>query len=93
MQRFLRSSSAALVLALALSGSAQAGPLREPASPGRVSLIESFREWLRSLTPQPGGLTILWEEEGSIMDPDGRPTGSLSQEPRPDAGGIMDPDG
>ena len=51
MRRFLRSSSAALALALALSGSAQAGQFREPASPSRVSLIESFQEWLRSLAP------------------------------------------
>jgi hypothetical protein len=92
MRRFLRSSSAALALALALSGSAQAGQLREAASPSRVSLIESFQEWFRSLVPHPGGLGVLWEEEGGIMDPDGRPTGS-SQEPGSDAGGIMDPDG
>jgi hypothetical protein len=92
MRRFLRSGSAALALALALSGSAQAGQLREPASSGRVSLIENFQEWLRSLGPHPGGLGGLWEEEGSIMDPDGRPTGS-SQEPGSDAGSIMDPDG
>ena len=70
MRRFLRSGSAALALALALSGSAQAGQLREPAS-SRVSLIEDFQEWLRSLGPHPGGLGVLWEEEGSIMDPDG----------------------
>jgi hypothetical protein len=92
MQRFLRSNSVALVLALALSVSAQAGPLREPASPARFSLIEAFQGWLRSLTPHTGGLSVLWEEEGSIMDPDGRPTDS-SQEPGSDAGSIMDPDG
>jgi hypothetical protein len=91
MRRFLRSGSAALALALALSGSAQAEQFREPAS-SRVSMIENFQEWLRSLAPHPGGLGVLWEEEGSIMDPDGRPTGS-SQEPGSDAGSIMDPDG
>jgi hypothetical protein len=71
MRRFLRSSSVALVLALALSGAAQAGPIRERASPVRVSLFETFQVWLRSLAPHPGGLTVLWEEEGSIMDPNG----------------------
>jgi hypothetical protein len=92
MRRFLRSGSAALALALALSGSAQAGQLREPAFPGRVSLVQNFQEWLRSFAPHLGGLAVLWEEEGGIMDPDGRPTGS-SQEPGSDAGGFMDPDG
>jgi hypothetical protein len=92
MRRFLRSGSAALALALALSGSAQAGPLREPASPDRVSLIESFQEWFRSLAPHVGGLAVFWEEEGGIMDPNGHPTGS-SQAPGSDAGSIMDPDG
>lgn len=92
MRRFFRSGSVALALALALSGSVQAGPIREPASPGRVSLFESFQEWLRSLTPRLGGLAVLWEEEGGIMDPNGRPTGS-SPMPGPDAGGIMDPNG
>lgn len=91
MRRFLCSGSVALALALALSGSAQAGPIREPGFSGRVSLFESFQEWLRSLTPRLG-LAVLWEEEGGIMDPNGRPTG-LSQEPGPDAGGIMDPNG
>jgi hypothetical protein len=37
----------------------------------RVSLIEAFQEWLRSFTPHPGSLSVLWEEEGGIMDPDG----------------------
>ena len=71
MRRFLSSSSAAFALALALSGAAQAGPVRERAAPVRVSLFETFQEWLRSLAPHPSGLTVLWEEEGSIMDPDG----------------------
>ena len=71
MRRFLCSGSVALALALALSGSAQAGPIREPASPGRASLFESFQEWLQSLTPRLSGLAVLWEEEGSIMDPNG----------------------
>ena len=91
MRRFLRSGSAALALALALSGSAQAGPIREPA-PVRVSLIESFQKWLRSLTTPPGSLAVLWEEAGGIMDPNGQPTGSPPA-PSSDAGGFMDPDG
>jgi hypothetical protein len=36
----------------------------------RFSLVEGFQEWLRSLV-QPGSLSVLWEEEGSIMDPNG----------------------
>lgn len=71
MRRCLRSGFAALALALVLSGSAQAGPLREQASPSRASLLETIQEWLRFLTPQPVGLAALWDEEGSIMDPDG----------------------
>jgi hypothetical protein len=65
------SSSAALALALALCGSAQAGPLREQVPGDRVSLIEAFQGWLRSVVPHIGGLSFLWEEEGSIMDPNG----------------------
>jgi hypothetical protein len=37
----------------------------------RASLIEAFQEWLRSLTPHPGSLSVLWEEEGGIMDLNG----------------------
>jgi hypothetical protein len=37
----------------------------------RVSVVEGFQEWLRALLGQPGSLSVLWEEEGSIMDPDG----------------------
>jgi hypothetical protein len=37
----------------------------------RVSLVEGFQEWLRSLLGQPDSLSVLWEEAGSIMDPDG----------------------
>jgi hypothetical protein len=71
MRRFLRSSSVALALALALSGAAQAGLVRERAAPVRASLFETFQEWLRALAPHPSGVAVLWEEEGSIMDPDG----------------------
>jgi hypothetical protein len=35
------------------------------------SLIEALQEWFRFLTPSPGGLSVLWEEEGGIMDPNG----------------------
>jgi hypothetical protein len=37
----------------------------------RVSLVEGFQEWLRSLLDHPVSLSVLWEEAGSIMDPDG----------------------
>jgi hypothetical protein len=37
----------------------------------RFSLVEGFQEWLRSFLGQPGSLSVLWEEAGSIMDPDG----------------------
>jgi hypothetical protein len=37
----------------------------------RFSLFEGFQEWLRSLLGQPDSLSVLWEEEGSIMDPNG----------------------
>ena len=71
MRRFLRFGFAVLVLSLALSGAAQAGPIRKPASSVRVPLLESFQKWLRSLAHHPTGLSGLWEEEGGIMDPDG----------------------
>ena len=37
----------------------------------RFSLVEEVQEWLRSLLGRPDSLSGLWEEEGSIMDPDG----------------------
>jgi hypothetical protein len=37
----------------------------------RVSLVEGFQEWLQALLGKPGSLSGLWEEAGSIMDPDG----------------------
>ena len=92
MRRVLRSGFTALALVFVLSESAQAGLLGETASPGRASLFATFQEWIRSFVHHPTSLAVLWEEEGSIMDPNGRPTGS-SQEPQSDAGSIMDPNG
>jgi hypothetical protein len=46
------------------------------------AMLERFAVWLGHALP---GVAALWEEEGGIMDPNGR-DGT-------DEGGIMDPDG
>lgn len=90
MPRLFR-PAAALALALMLAGSAQAGPIvRRAAPPGPTALLDLLQNWLRSLrTVQP---SPIWEEEGSIMDPNGR-DGTAPPRPGQDAGGIMDPNG
>ena len=37
----------------------------------RFALVEGVQEWLRSLLDRPDSLSGFWEEEGSIMDPNG----------------------
>lgn len=94
MPRLLRPVAAALVLALFLAGSAQAGPIaRRAAPPGPAALLDLLQSWLQSLRlPDPARLSPVWEEEGSIMDPNGR-DGTAPPKPGQDAGGIMDPNG
>jgi hypothetical protein len=93
MHRIVRSISAALALALVTAASAQAGPVQGRAAPETPAVLETLQGWLASLWTTPAaGLSRIWEEEGSIMDPDGRPTGT-PQVPGQDAGSIMDPDG
>lgn len=91
MSRTLRSTSTALALTLLLAGAAQAQPLRDRTGP---AVLDLFRGWISSLWTPPGGavLSSAWEEEGGVMDPDGRPAPS-SQGEGADAGGVMDPDG
>ena len=96
MTRLFRPVAAALALALFLAGSAQAGPIsRRDAPPGPAALLDLLQGWLLSLRtalPDPARLSPVWEEEGGIMDPDGR-DGTAPPKPGQDAGSIMDPDG
>jgi len=96
MHRLFRPAAAALVLALLLAGSAQAGPIaRRAAPPGPVAFLDLFQDWLCSLRtalPDTAGLSPVWEQEGSIMDPNGR-DGTAPPKPSQDEGGIMDPNG
>lgn len=92
MIRTLRSTSTVLALALLLTGAAQAQPLRDRTGPAGV--LDRLQHWISSLWTPPGGalLSSAWEEEGGVMDPDGRP-GPTSQGEGADAGGFMDPNG
>jgi len=96
MSRLFRPAAAALALALLLAGSAQAGPIaRRAAPPGPAAFLDLLQGWLqflRTAPPDTGRFSPVWEEEGSIMDPDGR-DGTAPPKPGQDAGGIMDPDG
>ena len=93
MPRLFRSTAAALALALLVAGGAQAGPLEHPPTGGRqhrgpAAFLDLVKDWIESLSR----LSPVWEKEGGIMDPNGR-DGIPPPGPRPDAGGIMDPDG
>jgi hypothetical protein len=91
MPRLFRPAAAAFALALLLAGSAQAGPIaRRAAPPGPAALFNLFQGWLQSLRTAPP--SPIWEEEGSIMDPNGR-DGTAPSKPGQDAGSIMDPNG
>ena len=92
MTRTLRSTFATLALSLLLAGAAQAQPLRDRTGPAGV--LDLFRGWISSLRTPPGGavLSSIWEEEGGVMDPDGR-TGPAPQGHGTDEGGTMDPNG
>jgi hypothetical protein len=91
MSRLFRPVAAALALALFLAGSAQAGPVaRRAAPPGPAALLDLLQGWLPFLRTAP--LSPVWEEEGGIMDPNGR-DGTAPPKPGQDEGGIMDPDG
>jgi hypothetical protein len=91
MPRPFRSFAAALVLALLLATSAQAGSIGRRASPpGPAVLLDLLQGWLHFLRTAP--LSPVWEEEGGIMDPNGR-DGTAPPKPGQDAGSIMDPDG
>lgn len=91
MPRLFRSVAAALVLALVLAGSAQAGPIdRRAAPPGPAGFLDLLQDWLQSLRNAP--VSPIWEEEGGIMDPNGR-DGTAPPPPGQDEGSIMDPNG
>lgn len=93
MPRLFRRVAAAVALALLLAGSAQAGPIGRRASPpGPADLLDLLQSWLRALRSDPTGLSPAWEEEGGIMDPNGR-DGTAPPPPGQDEGSIMDPNG
>lgn len=95
MTRFFRSTAAAITLALMLAGTVHALPLEQrSAQPGLGAMIERIQGWLASLG-SPQMLSSAWEEEGIIMDPDGRDSvpPAPPEGPGADAGIIMDPNG
>lgn len=91
MTRCFRFFATALVLALLLAGSAHALPRERSAPAGPARWIERVQEWLGSLWT-PRSLSQTWEEEGVIMDPNGRDS-APPQGPGADAGVTMDTNG
>ena len=86
MSRWIRSIAVAAVLAVGMTGAAQASPVLDRTAFCRIgSPLEALGRWLGSwLSPARSGLAAAWAMAGSMMDPNGPPG---------DAGGMMDPDG
>lgn len=102
MSRNLRLIALALVFVLGTTTAVQAFPLspRRGAAEERGDLFGAFLGWLSALvTPSGSGITPVWAEAGSSMDPNGQPTldaGSQMDpngQPTVDAGSSMDPNG
>lgn len=91
MSRNVRSIAFALLLVLVSASAAQALPLVEaPAS----SLVNRMWSWLETLlSPEVPGLTSIFEQAGSSMDPNGEPQNNSWSAPTTDEGSSMDPNG
>lgn len=89
MHRTLRATALALVFVLAaasaraLTLSARPGALAEP------SLIARVWTWVGSWLPR--GLTPVWENGGSDMDPNGQPQNNSASADSTEEGSSMDP--
>lgn len=102
MSRNLRLIALALIFVLGTTTAVQAFPLspRPGAAEERGDRFGALLGWLATLfTPSGPGVTPIWEQAGSSMDPNGRPTldeGSQMDpngQPILDEGSSMDPNG
>jgi hypothetical protein len=88
MSRNVRTIAFALLLVLVSASAAQALPLGE--GPGN-GLINRMLSWIETLVSP--GLTSVWEEAGSSMDPNGEPQNNNLPAPSSEEGSSMDPNG
>ncbi len=96
MSRNLRLIAIALVFVLGTTTAVQAFPLspRPGVAEERVDLFGALLGWLTTLvTPSGPGITSIWEQEGSSMDPNGLPRPNAGSTPTTDEGSQMDPNG
>lgn len=95
MSRNLRLIALALVFVLGTTTAVQAFPLspRPGVAEERGDLFGVLLGWLTTLfTPSGPGVTSIWEEEGSSMDPNGLPRPNAGTSTL-DEGSSMDPNG
>jgi hypothetical protein len=73
MSRKIRLIAVVLILTLGAAGAVSAFPLTpRPVAVERSGLVARVLDWLGSVvTPSRPGLTSMWAEEGSQLDPDG----------------------
>lgn len=98
-RRVLAALGLAAALCLILPAPSRAAGLWEVPVMGFTARVWSWLEG-RGLTGRPGARppAAVWEKEGSMIDPDGRPTPGTTSTPPPgsatsDQGSMIDPDG
>jgi hypothetical protein len=89
MSRKIRCLAAAFTLALLSAGAVHARSLQS--SSGSPSFLDTLWHWLAGRYAP--SLAVIWEKEGSSMDPNGRTLYLSGPPPTTDEGGSMDPDG
>lgn len=87
MFRNVRALALALLLALVSASAVHARPL-DTSSP-EMNVVDRFLNWIGTLMP----VVAFTGEEGSQMDPNGRPQDNNPSAPTSDAGSSMDPNG
>lgn len=91
MSRNVRSIALALLLVLVSASAAQAMPLVE--DPGS-RLFSRMLSWIEALiSPEVPDLASIFEQGGSIMDPNGLTPGNNLSTPISEEGSQMDPNG
>lgn len=96
MSRNLRLIALALVFVLGTTTAVQAFPLspRPGVAEERVDVWGTLLGWLTTLvTPSGSGITAVWEQEGSSMDPNGLLRPDAGSTSTVDEGSSMDPNG
>ena len=96
MSRNLRLIALALVFVLGTTTAVQAFPLspRPGVAEERGDLFGVLLGWLTTLFTQSGpGVTPIWEQAGSQMDPNGEPSPNTGSTLTTDEGSQMDPNG